>query len=52
VSLQLLGHVAVFTLTVRVFGSDVVRLLRRAAAAGVRVGVSELSRAEREESRR
>ncbi|SBU99097.1 hypothetical protein YW3DRAFT_06451 [Streptomyces sp. MnatMP-M77] len=38
-------------LMARVFGADVLALLRRLAAAGVRVGVSEMSRHEREGGR-
>ncbi|MCX4598382.1 hypothetical protein OG819_55595 [Streptomyces sp. NBC_01549] len=36
-------------LAVRVLGRDAVALLRRAAAAGVRVGVSELRRSDHED---
>jgi hypothetical protein len=35
---------AIAALLVRTFGRDVLVLLRRAAAAGVRAGVTELSR--------
>ncbi|MGW0828622.1 hypothetical protein [Streptomyces sp. NPDC002845] len=48
-SFQLLGDVVLVVLAVRVLGRDVVVLLRRAAAAGVRVGVSELRRGDHEE---
>jgi len=43
---------AAFALTARVFGRDLVVLLRWAAAASVRVGVSELQRADRERGQR
>lgn len=48
-SFQLLGDVVLAVLTVRVPGRDVVALLRRAAAAGVRAGVSELRRSDHED---
>jgi UPF0716 family protein affecting phage T7 exclusion len=49
VSFQLLDEVVLGVLVVRVLGRDVLVLLRRAAAAGVRVGVSELRRGETED---
>lgn len=49
VSFQLLDEVVLVVLAVRVLGRDVLALLRRAAAAGVRVGVSELRRGENED---
>ncbi|MBH5335798.1 hypothetical protein IHE55_13735 [Streptomyces pactum] len=41
---ELLGNLVTAALAVRVFGSDLLSLLRRVAAAGVRVGISELDR--------
>ncbi|SCE56049.1 hypothetical protein GA0115261_107763, partial [Streptomyces sp. OspMP-M43] len=41
---QLAGDLIILALMARVFGADVLALLRRLAAAGVRVGVSEMSR--------
>ncbi|MEU3252346.1 hypothetical protein [Streptomyces sp. NPDC006997] len=38
-------------LAVRVLGRDVVAILRRAAAAGVRLGISELRRGEQRDGR-
>ncbi|WP_327359499.1 hypothetical protein [Streptomyces sp. NBC_01304] len=46
---ELAGDVLIAALAIRVFGRDALRLLRRAAAAGVRVGVTELGRADRGE---
>lgn len=48
-SLRLLGDVVLVVLAVRVLGQDGVALLRRAAAAGVRMGVSELHRGDHED---
>ncbi|GAA1878403.1 hypothetical protein [Streptantibioticus ferralitis] len=42
---------AVAGLALRVFGRDLVALLRRCAAAGVRVGICELRRTAKEEER-
>ncbi|MFC8194583.1 hypothetical protein ACFWBR_42595 [Streptomyces sp. NPDC060006] len=41
---QLVGDVVLAVVAVRVLGRDVLALVRRAAAAGVRLGVSELHR--------
>ncbi|GAA2307711.1 MULTISPECIES: hypothetical protein [Streptomyces] len=43
-NLQTVVNVVTAVLVARVFGSDAIALLRRAAAMGVRVGVSELHR--------
>ncbi|TRO56125.1 hypothetical protein [Streptomyces sp. IB201691-2A2] len=48
-SFQLLGDVVFVVLAVRVLGRDAVALLRRATAAGVRAGVSELRRGDHED---
>ncbi|MFI1100419.1 hypothetical protein [Streptomyces sp. TLI_146] len=45
------GDVVLAVLAVRVFGRDAALLLRRAAAAGVRTGVSELLRTDGEGDR-
>ncbi|MBU3865149.1 hypothetical protein KN815_14035 [Streptomyces sp. 4503] len=47
-NLQTVVNVVTAVLVARVFGSDAIALLRRAAAMGVRVGVSELRRSDRE----
>ncbi|GAA1730477.1 hypothetical protein GCM10009680_84200 [Streptomyces yatensis] len=47
VNLQTVVNVVTAVLVARVFGSDAIALLRRAAAMGVRVGVSELRRGDR-----
>ena len=49
VTMELAGDVPIAMLAIRVFGRDATRLLRRAAAAGVRVGVSEMGRTDRNE---
>lgn len=41
----------ILALAARVFGADTIALLRRLAAAGVRAGVSEMTRHEREDGR-
>lgn len=41
---QLVGDLMILAVTIRVFGQDALTLLRRLAAAGVRAGVSEMSR--------
>ncbi|MEW2064913.1 hypothetical protein AB0899_29850 [Streptomyces sp. NPDC007002] len=42
---QLVGDLLILALAARVFGADAIALLRRlAAAAGVRAGVSEMTR--------
>ena len=41
---RLAGDLMILAVTLRVFGRDAVVLLRRLAAAGVRAGVSEMSR--------
>ncbi|MFF3489690.1 hypothetical protein ACFYXC_41790 [Streptomyces sp. NPDC002701] len=43
-SLQLVGDVVLAVVAVRVLGRDVLALVRRAATATVRLGVSELHR--------
>ncbi|MFL0028469.1 hypothetical protein ACJBCE_36715 [Streptomyces sp. NBUL23] len=48
---QLAGDLITIALMARVFGADAVALLRRLAAAGVRAGVSEMNRHEREGGR-
>lgn len=48
-TMELAGDVLIAMLAIRVFGRDVTRLLRRAAAAGVRVGVTEMGRIDRDE---
>lgn len=48
---QLAFDLIMIALAARVFGADAVALLRRLAAAGVRAGVSEMSRHEREGGR-
>ncbi|MFD4130655.1 hypothetical protein ACFXKK_35295 [Streptomyces globisporus] len=48
---QLVGDLLILVLAARVFGADAVALLRRLAAAGVRVGVSEMTRHERGDGR-
>ncbi|MER7787825.1 hypothetical protein [Streptomyces sp. NPDC097640] len=50
-NLQLIGDLATAALVMRVFGGDVMALLRRAAAAGVRVGISELHQGHEEGKR-
>ncbi len=52
VSFRFVDDVLTVALTARVFGRDAAALLRRAAAAGVRMGVGELRRAERRERER
>jgi hypothetical protein len=47
----LVGDFVTAVLAVRVFGSDIRALLRRAAAMGVRAGLSELHRSRREGQR-
>ncbi|MFC0601813.1 hypothetical protein [Streptomyces palmae] len=49
---QLAANLVAAALAVRVFGSDLLALLRRAAAAGVRLGLSELHRNRRGEGAR
>lgn len=51
VTTQLAGDLIILTLVARVFGADAIALLRRLAAAGVRAGVSEMTRHEREGGR-
>lgn len=51
VTTQLAGDLITIALMARVFGADAVALLRRLAAAGVRAGVSEMNRHEREGGR-
>ncbi|MFD7749664.1 hypothetical protein ACFV2V_26805 [Streptomyces sp. NPDC059698] len=48
---QLAGDLMILSLAARVFGTDAIALLRRLAAAGVRAGVSEINRHEREGGR-
>ncbi|MFD3976540.1 hypothetical protein [Streptomyces cyaneofuscatus] len=48
---QLVGDLMILALLARVFGADAVALLRRLAAAGVRAGVSEMTRHERGDGR-
>ncbi|MEU5825853.1 hypothetical protein [Streptomyces sp. NPDC047803] len=48
---QLASDLIILALTARVFGADALALLRRLAAAGVRAGVSEMTRHEREDGR-
>ncbi|MFI2318449.1 hypothetical protein [Streptomyces sp. CB00072] len=48
---QLAGDLIILILVARVFGADAIALLRRLAAAGVRAGVSEMTRNEREGGR-
>ncbi|MGW9306249.1 hypothetical protein ACWHA3_36210 [Streptomyces cyaneofuscatus] len=48
---QLVGDLMILALAARVFGADAVALLRRLAAAGVRAGVSEMTRHERGDGR-
>ncbi|MEV7870861.1 hypothetical protein AB0P17_33280 [Streptomyces sp. NPDC088124] len=43
-TMELAGDVTMLAVTIRVFGRDIVVLLRRLAAAGVRAGVSEMNR--------
>jgi hypothetical protein len=43
VKLQLAGDLVMIAMVARVFGADAQRLLRRIAAAGVRLGASELA---------
>lgn len=43
-TMELAGELATAILLVRVFGRDAARLLGRAAAVGVRAGVTELRR--------
>ncbi|MFP1629755.1 hypothetical protein ACLB9X_32385 [Streptomyces sp. 5K101] len=43
-TIDLAGDVVMAMLVLRVFGRDAVTLMRRAAAAGVRAGVSEMLR--------
>ncbi|ADI10051.1 hypothetical protein SBI_06931 [Streptomyces bingchenggensis BCW-1] len=50
-NLQLIGDLVTAALVTRVFGSDVLALLRRVAAVGVRVGISELHQGHREGKR-
>ncbi|MBB1252538.1 hypothetical protein H3146_04000 [Streptomyces sp. OF3] len=47
-TIEVVGDLVLAGLAIRVFGSDVKALLRRAAAAGVRIGVGELSRSHAE----
>jgi hypothetical protein len=49
--LHLVGDVVLAVVAVRVLGRDVLTLARRAAAAGVRLGVSELRRGEQKDGR-
>lgn len=44
VTIQLVGDLLILAVAARVFGQDALALLRRLAAAGVRAGVSEMSR--------
>ncbi|MGW5986176.1 hypothetical protein ACWFRT_10025 [Streptomyces anulatus] len=48
---QLAGDLIILILVARVFGADAIALLRRLAAVGVRAGVSEMTRHEREGGR-
>ncbi|MFC4495362.1 hypothetical protein ACFPA8_14595 [Streptomyces ovatisporus] len=48
-SYQLAQDLLLATVCIRVFGGDAVALLRRIAAAGVRLGVNELHRGARRE---
>ncbi|MET9810797.1 hypothetical protein [Streptomyces halstedii] len=48
---QLVSDLTTLALMARVFGADIIALLRRLAAAGVRAGVSEMNRHEREGGR-
>ncbi|MFF9578999.1 hypothetical protein ACF1BA_27680 [Streptomyces rubiginosohelvolus] len=48
---QLVGDLLILALAARVFGADAVTLFRRLAAAGVRAGVSEMTRHQRGEGR-
>lgn len=50
---HLVGDLMILAVTIRVFGKDAHTLLRHLAAAGVRAGVSEMSRRphERKEGR-
>ncbi|MDP9954187.1 MULTISPECIES: hypothetical protein [Streptomyces] len=48
---QLACELTVLALAARVFGADALAVLRRLAAAGVRAGVSEMTRHEREGGR-
>ncbi|MCX4774833.1 hypothetical protein OG322_37140 [Streptomyces sp. NBC_01260] len=43
-TIHLVGDLMILAVTLRVFGKDTLTLLRHLAAAGVRVGVSEMSR--------
>lgn len=52
VRLQLVDNAIIVVLAARVFGHDALVLLRRAAAAGVRVGMGELRRTTRGEGPR
>lgn len=51
VRFPLVDEVILLLLAVRVLGRDVVAILRRAAAAGVRLGISELRRGEQRDGR-
>ncbi|MEV7646113.1 hypothetical protein AB0O32_40120 [Streptomyces rubiginosohelvolus] len=48
---QLVGDLLILALAARVFGADVIALLRRLAAVGVRAGVSEMTRHSRGDGR-
>ncbi|MFD0019819.1 hypothetical protein [Streptomyces sp. NPDC058382] len=43
-TIHLVGDLMILAVTIRVFGKDARTLLRHMAAAGVRIGVSEMSR--------
>ena len=43
-NLDVVGEAILAALALRVFGRDVLALLRRVAAAGVRAGISEMRR--------
>ncbi|MFS0698113.1 hypothetical protein [Streptomyces nitrosporeus] len=43
-TIHLVGDLLVLAVTLRVFGQDVLMMLRRLAAAGVRTGISEIHR--------
>ncbi len=51
VTTQLACELTILALAARVFGADALAVLRRLAAAGVRAGVSEMTRHEREGGR-
>ncbi|NED90045.1 hypothetical protein G3I76_59480 [Streptomyces sp. SID11233] len=42
-TIHLVGDLMILAVTIRVFGKDAHTLLRHLAAAGVRIGVSELN---------